>query len=246
MMTRLKTKTLFTFCVLLVTAFYTDAKVIKKKAVLTTKIVMKRTDQERIVFLIKIAKAYQEDGNPKAAVEAYEKILKIKPDLIQAQYVISQLYILAKEEKKAEDILLKLIKKFPNDSKLWNNLAWLYATSDDLSFRNGKRALKYAHEALILSPNDYHIWDTLSQAYYISGDYKKAYRAAKQMAMLAIQHGDEITKEQLKKYNQQIRKCKRACDIEKEEGQIKKTGIKKSDSASLKTNSVPKEIPSKK
>ena len=226
------------FCMFLFSSFpfFIKAEVVKKKQVLTTKIVVKRTKQERIDLLVKIARAYKDEGEPKEAVKAYEKILEIDPTLIRAKYVISQLYILAKEEKKAEQTLLELIKKFPNDPKLWNNLAWLYATSEDLTFRNGEKALNAAHQALVLSPNDYHVWDTLSEAYYISGKYKKAYRAAKQMAMLAIQHGDKITKKQLKEYNQHIRKCKRACEIAQEEKKAKK------DAVAENTNAIPKKI----
>jgi len=213
-MSPLKPSILF---LLFVTPLFIQGEIKTKKAPEKVKIVTTRTDQERILFLTKIAQAYSEEGNNIAAVKAYERILEIKPNLIKAKYTISQLYILAKQEKKAEDILLKLIKQFPEDSKLWNNLAWLYATSEDPAFRNGKKALEYAHEALILSPNEFHIWDTLSEAYYILGDYEKAFRAAKQMAALATEYSVDITKENVEKYNQHIRKCQRAYEIAKEQ-----------------------------
>jgi len=194
----------------------TQAKISTEKPKKTIKIITTRSDTERINFLIRIAQAYTKEGDAKSAVKAYEKILKINPHFVKAKYALSQAYIMANQEKKAEDILLKLIKKYPEDSKLWNNLAWLYATTDNLTIRNGKKALECAHEALVLSPNDYHIWDTLSEAYYISGDYEKAFRAAKQMAALATQYANDITPKEIKKYNAHIRKCQRAFETQKE------------------------------
>ncbi|MEA2069292.1 MAG: hypothetical protein U9P12_08835 [Verrucomicrobiota bacterium] len=65
---------------------------------------------------------------------------------------------------------------------------------------------------MTLAPTDYHVWSTLSEAYYVSGDYEKAYRAIKQMAGLAALYGKNITEEAVVEYNEQIRKCKRAID----------------------------------
>lgn len=171
-----------------------------------------RTKNERIEFLIEVAQAYLKEENFDAAVNAYERVLKLDPENIQSRYIIGQLYISAKQYNKAEDLLLILTAEFPDDFKLFNNLAWLYATADDPSIRDGKKAVKYAQQALILAPTDHHIWSTLSEAYYVAGDYEKAHRAIMQMARLASRYGEGITKEDVESYNEQIRKCKRALD----------------------------------
>ena len=65
---------------------------------------------------------------------------------------------------------------------------------------------------MTLAPNDHHVWSTLSEAYYVSGEYEKSYRAITHMAQLASRYGTDITEESVNSYNEQIRKCKRAMD----------------------------------
>lgn len=174
-----------------------------------------RTDEERIQFLTEIAQVYFKEENYESAVNAYERILEIEPQHKQAQYIVAHVYINAKQYTKAEALLLKLTADDPEDFKLKNNLAWLYATAEDPKIRNGTKAVKIAQEAMALAPNDHHVWSTLSEAHYINGEYEKAYRAIKQMAALAARYGQGLTKEQVESYNEQIRKCKRAWDTQK-------------------------------
>lgn len=171
-----------------------------------------RSQEERIQFLINVAQSYDIEGDTAYAIGAYERILAIDPAHLQARYVVGHLYIITKQYGKAEALFLALIEEFPEDFKLWNNLAWLYATAEDPSYRNGKKAIKFAHEAMTLAPNDYHVWSTLSEAYYVSGEYEKAHRAILHMASLAVRYGTDVTEESVKEYNQQILKCKRAKD----------------------------------
>ncbi len=174
-----------------------------------------RTQAERIIFLMDVAKAYISEKDFSAAVDAYERILKIDPAHVQTRHMLSHIYINAKQYRKAEALFFELIKESPENFSVWNNLAWLYATAEDPSIRNGKKAIKYAKEAMTLAPLDYHIWSTLSEAYYVSGDYEKAFQSVTHMASLATLYGTDITKESVVEYNEQIRKCKRAVDIAK-------------------------------
>ena len=174
-----------------------------------------RTRQERIKFLLNVAQVYIKEKDFPAAVSAYERILEIDPKNQQAKYVVAHTYVSAKQYRKAEPLLISLTKEHPEDFRLWNNLAWLYATAEDPSIRNGKKAVKIAHKAMALAPNDYHVWSTLSEAHYVSGDYEKAYRAVMNMARLAARYGTDVTEESIKEYNEQINKCKRSMDAAK-------------------------------
>jgi len=174
-----------------------------------------RTQAERIDFLLEVAGAYIAEENYAAAVDVYERILEIDPMNSQTRYIIAHIYISAKQYTKAEEMLLALLKENPDDFKLLNNLAWLYATAENPAIRDGKKAVRYAQKAMVLAPNDYHVWSTLSEAYYVSGDYEKAYRAIEQMAGLAALYGKDLTEESIKEYNEQIRKCKRSMDTAK-------------------------------
>lgn len=168
--------------------------------------------QKRVEFLLDVAEAYSKEGDLPAAISAYERILDINPEHERARYQVSHIYIRDKQYRKAEARLLELVKERPEDFSLLNNLAWVYATADDPAIRNGEKAVKYAQEAMLLAPNDHHVWSTLSEAYYMSGEYEKAYRAIEHMARLATRYGKGLTEDAVKDYNDQIRKCKRAMD----------------------------------
>jgi tetratricopeptide (TPR) repeat protein len=174
-----------------------------------------RSDEERCKFLLEVAQAYIKEEDFSSAINAYERVLEIDPKHQEARYIIGHVYINAKQYAKAEKQLIDLAEDFPEDFKLKNNLAWLYATAEDPQFRNGKKAVEIAQEAMVLAPNDHHVWSTLAEAYYVSGEYEKAYRAIMHMAGLAARHGSNITKESVDGYNEQIRKCKRAWDTQK-------------------------------
>ena len=174
-----------------------------------------RTDQERIDLLLGVASVYFKEKDYKSAVDAYERILEIDPLNKEARFIAGHVYINAKQYGKAEAMLKALIEEYPDDFQLKNNLAWLYATAEDPAYRNGEKAVRMAQEAMVLAPIDHHVWSTLSEAYYVSGQYEKAYRAIMHMASLATRYSGGITKEMVADYNEQIQKCKRAWDSEK-------------------------------
>jgi tetratricopeptide (TPR) repeat protein len=174
-----------------------------------------QTEQERIDFLLQVAGAYYAEKEYASAIGAYERVLEIDPTHQQARYVIGHVYINAKEYAKAEEILSQLVDDYPEDFTLLNNLAWLYATAEDPAFRSGPKAVELAQKAMVLAPGDHHVWSTLAEAHYISGDYEKAYRAINNMAKLAARYGKDMTKESVDDYNEQIRKCKRAWDTQR-------------------------------
>lgn len=169
-------------------------------------------NEERIGFLFDIGSVYFEEGDFDSAINAYERILDIDPKNPQANYILGSVYMQAKQYRKAEIVLLSLIKENPDDFRLLNNIAWLYATAENPDIRNGQKAVQYAQKAMAIAPFNHHVWSTLSEAYYVSGEYEKAYRAINQTANLAARYGKGITKEAVDNYNEQIRKCKRALD----------------------------------
>lgn len=204
------------FCLflLLSVSFAQEENPSKKDPSSSLKILHDRSQKERIEFLLEVANAYVIEQDLSSAIAAYERILETDPMHGQARYVLAHIYISAKEYQNAEDLLLVLTSEHPDDFKLFNNLAWLYATAEDPSIRNGKAAIKYAQEAMLLAPNDYHVWSTLSEAHYVSGDYEKAYRAVNHMAALVARYANDMTEESIKSYNEQIYKCKRAMDAD--------------------------------
>jgi tetratricopeptide (TPR) repeat protein len=174
------------------------------------------TDQERIEFLHRVASAYTSEGDQANAISAYQRILEIDPGNRQARFILAHVYINAKRYSEAETFLLELIEDYPDGFQLKNNLAWLYATAEDPAYRRGERAIELAQEALVFAPYDHHVWSTLSEAYYVTGQYEKANRAIEHMTKLVMRYEKNITQGMVEGYNEQILKCKRAWEAEKE------------------------------
>ena len=169
------------------------------------------SNRERTDFLCQLAHAYLRDGEKERAIRAYERSLAIDPKLSEARFVLSYLYIDIGKYEKSEQLIRTLLAEAPSNFRLWNNLSWLYSTSKDPAFRDGKKAVEYAQTALVFAPYDYHVWSTLAEAYYVSGEYEKAWRAVREMTWLITQYGaEDVTRESLAEYNGQVEKCRRA------------------------------------
>ena len=108
-----------------------------------------------------------------------------------------------------------LVEDYPEDYQSLNNLAWVYATSKDSAHRDAEKAIDLAQQALVLAPYDHHIWSTLSEAYYVAGEYEKANRSILHLVTLATTKDTKMTEEMIQTYNDQIQKCKRAIEAEK-------------------------------
>ena len=93
------------------------------------------------------------------------------------------------------------LKLKPDNPQVLNNLAWLYATSEDPQYRDPKRSLTLAKAAaaIVLEP---HILDTLAEAYYINGMYMQALEAAR--------HAQKLARDNRAYYDEQVEKFKRA------------------------------------
>ncbi len=70
------------------------------------------------------------------------------------------------------------IEKNPKSAHALNNLAWLYATCEEESYRDPQRSLTLAQAALEVLHAPY-ILDTLAQSYYVNGRYDDAIIAGK-------------------------------------------------------------------
>ena len=167
-------------------------------------------NDQKIEMLRKIAGIYYQTKDYDYALKTYDKILKESPSDQEAQYMIGVIYITSKKYKEAIDHLEKQINRYPNNYHGFNNLAWLYATADDKKFRDAEKSLDLSLKALALAPFDKHIWSTLAEAYFISGNFSKAKRAMQQVVDLATQEKGNLTQDMVKTYNSQIEKFDRA------------------------------------
>lgn len=113
------------------------------------------------------------------AIAALNRALALSPNNEVARFGLSTAYIKAGRHADAAAVLEQLLKDFPENPAVRNNLAWVCARAADPKIRNPARAVSLAQEALIAAPADASIWGTLAEAYYASGRYDRALRVAR-------------------------------------------------------------------
>jgi tetratricopeptide (TPR) repeat protein len=86
------------------------------------------------------------------------------------------------------------------DPHVLNNLAWFYATCEDQSLRDPKRALMLAKLAVELEPSS-HALDTLAESYYVNEMIPEAIEAGER-ALNLTKENHSYYKDQLKKFKQ--------------------------------------------
>jgi tetratricopeptide (TPR) repeat protein len=111
--------------------------------------------------------------------------------------ILGDFYYNEKEYEETTQAYEKSIRLDPENPRILNNLAWLYATCEDKRILNPKRAVRLAKKALELD-NSPHILDTLAESYYTTGNYKKAVETERRALNLAEKNRPYYEK-QLKK-----------------------------------------------
>ena len=168
----------------------------------------KTTGQDEIDKQIDKAFSRIQSGGIQEAVEMFHAVLKKDPANKRARFGVGTAYIQLQNYREALAVLEPMADEFPEDYFLKNNIAWLYATAKDVSIRSGAKAVRYAQEALLTAPRDQHVWSTLSEGYYISGQYDKALRAAEEALKLGMESGAGA--EGVEEYRRQVEKNRRA------------------------------------
>ncbi|MDZ4199519.1 MAG: tetratricopeptide repeat protein [Kiritimatiellia bacterium] len=161
-----------------------------------------------LVSFIREGYAELRGGNPDGAERAFRAALQINPNHRDARFGLGTVLITAEKHGPARDILLKMAEDFPNDYFVLNNLGWLFATSRDVTVRDGDRAIHFARAALVLAPEDFHVWSTLSEAYFIAGQYERAARSSQEALRLARLSG--LGEAELQNYRRLAEKCQAA------------------------------------
>ena len=88
----------------------------------------------------------------------------------------------------------------PNMFQVWNNLAWVLASSRQIPLRNGTKAVEFARRADQLSGgSNLTVLITLAAAYAQAGDYAQATTAARHAASVAAAQGNDALAGQLRK-----------------------------------------------
>lgn len=98
--------------------------------------------------------------------------------------LLGDIYYNLKYYDKAKKAYDKSLSIAPENPKVLNNLAWLYATCEDKSIRNNDLAVILAEKA-VKSEETPQILDTLAESYYAAGRYNEAVETEKKALAMA-------------------------------------------------------------
>lgn len=123
------------------------------------------------------------------AAALFEKALSLDPASQEATFGLSAAYIQLNKFDEALPLLLTLSRQLPANPMVKNNLAWVYLKSKDPAVRDPQKAVRLARGAVLDVPADYSIWNTLAEAYYATGQFDRALRAARSALQLSTLAG---------------------------------------------------------
>lgn len=144
-----------------------------------------------------------EKDQPKAALTDYDQAIKLDPKCALAYCNRGALQIGSGDLNKALSDYQSAQEVDPECAEAYNGLAWIYATSANKNFRDGRKAVDYAVKAAKLtSYSDLAILDTLAAAYAEASEWEDAIKQQKRAIELAKDNSAYIldAKERLKLY----------------------------------------------
>ena len=130
------------------------------------------------------------------------KELAKTPDNADLYTMMGDLYFSRNNYGDAASQYEKAIELAMQHSRALNNLAWLYATSEDARFRNPERALTLAKRAAALE-REAHVLDTLAESYFVNGEIEKALTAEKE-ALAIAKKGRAYYQEQIARFEKAL------------------------------------------
>ena len=136
--------------------------------------------------------ALLEKGELDSAIQVCRSALLLRPSDADCHTTLA----IALEEKgnpaEASEHYNKALELAPKSIPTLTNLAWLMATSQDASLRNGSKAVELAAQAdRLVGGTNTLVLRTLAAAYAENGEFANAIRTARSAMQLARMHGEE-------------------------------------------------------
>lgn len=169
-------------------------------------------ENERASFLLATGSAYAEEGEVEQAERAYRMALELDSTLAAAWIRLGFLYVDSERFEEAVNCFQKQLAFDPESPLAHNNLAWCYAVGPGV--RNVALALRHSRDALLYAPKVPSIWNTLAEAYYVSGNYDNALRSA-EYALELLREKEPVNRDDEQAFEDQIFKIKQAQDAAK-------------------------------
>jgi len=119
--------------------------------------------------------AYFKSGKEKEAEEDFDKVIIMDPKMSSAYVYRGLCRERLGKYKDALNDYTKALELKHNDAAIHNNIAYLYVSANDESFKDKVKALEHAKKAAELSKEkNAEILDTLAKAYFINSQIKEA------------------------------------------------------------------------
>src|SRR5512132_1431514 len=136
--------------------------------------------------------ALLEKGELESAIQVCRSALLLRPSDADCHTMLA----IALEEKgnpaEAIEHYNKALELAPRSIPTLTNLAWLLATSQDASLRNGPKAIELAKQAdRLVGGTNTLVLRTLAAAYAENGEFPRAIRTARSAMQLARMHGED-------------------------------------------------------
>jgi tetratricopeptide (TPR) repeat protein len=133
-----------------------------------------------------LAKAFLQKGQLTDAMVHYRRLLEIQPENVEARNLLGTVLIQQGRVSEAIEQWQETLAVQPENGNAKSNLAWVFATSPEGTFRNGARAVQLAEQALQLSDGKNPIiFRTLAAAYAESGRFPEAIEIARRGVEIA-------------------------------------------------------------
>jgi Tfp pilus assembly protein PilF len=143
--------------------------------------------------------AYRQKGDLPKARELLEAVVGKNPATPEGQQALADLCAEQKLYPEAIQHYQAALRMKPNLAEAHNNLAWLYATSEEPQYRNPMGALEHARRAVQLSDGKVAAFvDTLAEALYVNGNYAEAVEV--QSRALALEPDSRELQEHMARY----------------------------------------------
>jgi tetratricopeptide (TPR) repeat protein len=123
-----------------------------------------------------LGRAYAAKGDHDGAITQFQKAVDAHPNSGLAHVEMAMEYNRVKDYARAIEQYKAAIADDPSDATTWNNLAWIYATAENLKYRDPVLALSNAERAVKMEPEVGYIHDTYAEALYVNGKYADAVR----------------------------------------------------------------------
>ena len=161
------------------------------------------TNPNSIFARVALAAVHRKRGDPDTAERQYRILAGQEAEKGEVRRLFADVGFQIKLHEEAIEQYSRALALNENDAISHNNLAWLYATTEDPDFRRPRAALEHASRAVELTRwREATLIDTLAEALYVNGRHREAIET--QQRALQLEPGNETFQDHMTRYRQAL------------------------------------------